>query len=273
MMSFWGTPAFTRFVQDKLHWVLNISHWPGLDGIVYRTAPIVDVPTMYPASYRWNFLTAPGTAMLICSVVTMAILRISSSRGLKVFRATSKEVEFALVTLAAVVGIGYLANYSGISYTLGLACASYAGKLFPIFSPAIGWLGVFLTGSVTSSAALFGKLQQVTATQTSMNPVLTTSANIFGGVAGKLISPQSIAIACAANGLVGRGNRYLSQYDQVFADPAAFGRLDRAGRGLGRSRGYSCGSRRGNEAHRVSTVVGQSGETSTPNRQLQIIIS
>ena len=204
MMSFWGTPAFARFVENKLHWVLNIPHWPGLDGIVYRTAPIVDVPTMYPASYRWNFLTAPGTAMLICAVATMAILRISPSRGLKVFRATCKEVEFALVTLAAVVGIGYLANYSGMSYTLGLACASYAGKLFPIFSPVIGWLGVFLTGSVTSSAALFGKLQQVTATQTGMNPVLTTSASIFGGVAGKLISPQSIAIACAATGLVGR---------------------------------------------------------------------
>jgi L-lactate transport len=204
MMSLWGTPAFTRFVQEKLHWVLNISHWPSLDGIVYRTAPIVDMPTMYPASYRWNFLTAPGTAMLICAISTMAILRISPSRGLKVFRATCQEVEFALVTLAAVVGIGYLANYSGISYTLGLACASYAGKLFPIVSPVIGWLGVFLTGSVTSSSALFGKLQQVTATQTGLNPVLTTSANLFGGVAGKLISPQSIAIACAATGLVGR---------------------------------------------------------------------
>jgi L-lactate transport len=206
IMSFWGTPAFTRFVQNKLHWVLNIPHWPGLDGIVYRTAPIVDVPTMYPASYRWDFLTAPGTAMLICAIATMAILRISPSRGLKVFRATCKEVRFALVTLAAVVGIGYLANYSGMSYTLGLACASYAGKLFPIVSPVVGWLGVFLTGSVTSSSALFGKLQQVTATQAGINPVLTTSANLFGGVAGKLISPQSIAIACAATGLVGREN-------------------------------------------------------------------
>jgi L-lactate permease len=204
IMSFWGTPAFTRFVEGKLHWVLNIPHWPGLDGIVYRTAPIVDVPTMYPASYRWGFLTAPGTAMLICALATMAILRISPSRGVKVFRATFNQLMFALVTLAAVVGIGYLANYSGMSYTLGLACASYAGKLFPAFSPAIGWLGVFLTGSITSSAALFGKLQQVTATQTGINPVLTTSANLFGGVAGKLISPQSIAIACAATGLIGR---------------------------------------------------------------------
>ena len=204
IMSLWGTPAFTRFIQNKLHWVVNIPHWPGLDGIVYRTAPIVDVPTMYPASYRWDFLTAPGTAMLICAIATMAILRISPSRGLKVFRATCKQLAFALVTLATVVGIGYLANYSGMSYTLGLACASFTGKLFPLVSPVIGWLGVFLTGSVTSSAALFGKLQQITATQAGINPVLTTSANLFGGVAGKLISPQSIAIACAATGLVGR---------------------------------------------------------------------
>jgi lactate permease len=78
---------------------------------------------------------------------------------------------FALATLAAVVGIGYLSNYSGMSYTLGLACASYAGKLFPLFSPVVGWLGVFLAGSVTSSSALFGKLQQVRATQTGVNPV------------------------------------------------------------------------------------------------------
>jgi len=204
IMSFWGTPAFTGFVQNKLHWVLNIPHWPSLDGFVYRTAPIVNVPTMYPASYRWNFFTAPGTAMLICAIATMAILRISPSRGLKIFAATCNQLVFALVTLAAVVGVGYLSNYSGMSYTLGLACASYAGKLFPVFSPAIGWLGVFLTGSVTSSSALFGKLQQVTAIQTGMNPVLTTSANLFGGVAGKVISPQSIAIACAATGLVGR---------------------------------------------------------------------
>jgi len=204
IMSFWETPVFIQFVQSRLHWVLNIRHWPSLDGIVYQTAPIVDTPTVYGASYRWDFLTAPGTAMLICAIVAMAIFRIGPARGLKVFKATFKQLVFALIMLAVVVGIGYLANYSGMSYTLGLACASYARKLFPVFSPAIGWLGVFLTGSVTSSAALFGKLQQVSATQTGLNPVLTTSANLFGGVTGKLISPQSITVACAATGLVGR---------------------------------------------------------------------
>jgi L-lactate transport len=204
MMSCWQAPSFTHMVANRLHWTLNISHWHGLDGIVYQTAPIVNTPTMYAATYRLDFLTAPGTAMLTCSIISMAILRIGPSRGLRVFRATFNQLLFALIMLATVVGIGYLANYSGMSYTLGLACASYARKVFPVFSPAIGWLGVFLTGSVTSSAVLFGKLQQVTATQTGMNPVLATSANLFGGVAGKLISPQSIAVACAATGLVGR---------------------------------------------------------------------
>jgi len=142
--------------------------------------------------------------MLICAIASMAILRISPLRGLKVFTATCNQLVFALIMLAAVVGIGYLANYSGMSYTLGLACAFYAKKLFAVFSPAIGWLGVFLTGSLTSSAVLFGKLQQVSATQMGINPVLTTSASLFGGVTGKLISPQSITIACAATGLVGR---------------------------------------------------------------------
>lgn len=204
IMSFWEAPAFREFVQNKIHLVLNIPHWPSLDGIIYRTPPIVTNETVYRASYSLDLLGAPGTAMLICALVSMAILRVSPSRGTKVFKASFKQLQLPLATLAAVVGIGYLANYSGMSYTLGLACASYARRSFPVFSPAIGWLGVFLTGSVTSSAALFGKLQQVTASQTGINPVLTTSASLFGGVAGKLISPQSIAIACGATGMVGR---------------------------------------------------------------------
>jgi lactate permease len=134
----------------------------------------------------------------------MVILGVGPSRGVRVFKKTFQQLAFALVTLASVLGIAFLANYSGMSYSLGLAFAHYTGRAFPAFSPVIGWLGVFLTGSVTSSAALFGKLQQVTAVQIGVNPVLTTSANLFGGVMGKLISPQSIAVACAATGLVGR---------------------------------------------------------------------
>jgi lactate permease len=132
---------------------------------------------MYQASYRWDFLTAPGTAMLVGAVVSMAVFRISPLRGLRGFRATLKQLQFVLAILAMVVGMGYLANYSGMSYTLGLTCATYTKKFFPVFSPAIGWLGVFLTGAVTSAAALFGKLQQVTATEVGLNPVLTTVSN------------------------------------------------------------------------------------------------
>jgi lactate permease len=113
-------------------------------------------------------------------------------------------MKFALVTLACVVGIAYVANYSGMSYTLALALAHFAGRLFPVISPVIGWFGVFLTGSVTSSSVLLGKLQQVTAMQIGINPVLTTSANLAGSMTGKLVSPQSLAIACAATGMVGR---------------------------------------------------------------------
>ena len=204
IMSLWEMPLFTRFVQHTLRSTVNISSWPWLDGIVYQAVPIVESPTLYRASYRWDFLTAPGTAMLICAIVSMAIFRVRPARGLRVFKATLTQLRPVLVMLATVVGIGYLANYSGMSYTLGLACATYAKKFFPVFSPAIGWIGVFLTGSVTSAAAVFGKLQQVTATKIGLNPVLTTSASLFGGVAAKLISPQSITIACGAAGLVGR---------------------------------------------------------------------
>jgi lactate permease len=204
IMGVWGVPAYKNFILNKLHWFLAVPNWPWLDGVVYRSAPIVAKPAKYAASYRWEYFTAAGTAMMISALVAMVILGIGPARGARVFKKTLKQLSFALVTLASVLGIAYLANYSGMSYTLGLAFANYTGRAFPAFSPVIGWLGVFLTGSVTSSAALFGKLQQVTAVAIHVNPVLTTSANLFGGVMGKLISPQSIAVACAATGLVGR---------------------------------------------------------------------
>ncbi|MFN7959410.1 MAG: L-lactate permease [Holophagaceae bacterium] len=203
VMGIWGTPTFKNYAEKTHHWFLAIPKWPGLDGVVFKAAPIVAKPAAYAASYKWQWLTAPGTAMFLTSLISMAVLGIGPATGAKVFLKTFKQLRFALVTLASVIGLGFLANYSGMSFTLGLAFAALTGMAFPIFSPVIGLIGVFLTGSVTSSAALFGKLQQVTAMQLGMNPVLTTSANLFGGVMGKLISPQSIAVACAAVGLVG----------------------------------------------------------------------
>jgi lactate permease len=203
VMGLWGTPVFKAYAEKTHHWFLAIPKWPGLDGVVFKVAPIVAKPAAYAASYKWQWLTAPGTAMFISALISMAVLSISPATGGRVFLKTFKQLRFALITLASVIGLGFLANYSGMSFTLGLAFAQLTGMAFPIFSPIIGLLGVFLTGSVTSSAALFGKLQQVTAIQLGLNPVLTTSANLFGGVMGKLISPQSIAVACAAVGLVG----------------------------------------------------------------------
>lgn len=213
-MGIWSTQGFKDLIGKKLQWFVNIPSWPGLDGLVMKTAPIVAKPTLYGASYKWDFIGAAGTAMLLTALITMVILKISPARGAKVFGETFKQLQYSLITIASVLGFAYLANYSGMSYTLGLAFAS-TGAIFPVFSPVLGWLGVFLTGSVTSSAALFGKLQQVTAGQLGLNPVLTTSANLIGGVMGKLISPQSIAIACAATGLIGRENeifRKTSKY-------------------------------------------------------------
>ena len=204
VMGLWGTPAFKSWVARDLQWFVMIPSWPGLDGIVYRAAPIVAAPAKYAANYRWDFFVAPGTAMFLSALISMVILGISPAKGVQVFVKTCKQLVYSLITLSCVIGIGFLANYSGMSYTLGLAFAYYTGMLFPVFSPVIGYLGTFLTGSVTSSSALFGKLQQVTASQLNLNQMLTIAANLLGADIGKLISPQSIAVACAATGLVGR---------------------------------------------------------------------
>jgi lactate permease len=201
VMGIWSFPAFIAGKLSAAKLALNIPSWPFLDGIVYKTAPIVVTPSIYAASYRWDFGTALGTAIFISALITLVPLRISPAKGARVFVKTLGQMKTALVTLASVIGIAYVANYSGMSYTLALAFAHYTGRWFPAFSPVIGWLGVFLTGSVTSSAVLFGKLQQATAMQIGINPVLTTSGNLAGSAAGKLISPQSLAVACAATGV------------------------------------------------------------------------
>lgn len=202
MVAIWGLPGFKNWVT-KIGLFINFPHWPGLDGLVYKAAPIVAKPTLYPASYKWEFFAAAGTAILFTSIITMFILGISPGKGVSVFGRTLKQLIYPIITIGSVLGFAYLANYSGLSYTLGLLFAS-TGAAFPFLSPVLGWIGVFLTGSDTSANALFGKLQQVTAEQIGVNPVLTVAANSSGGVVGKMISPQSIAVAAAATSLVGR---------------------------------------------------------------------
>ncbi|HEY8909983.1 MAG TPA: lactate permease LctP family transporter [Desulfosporosinus sp.] len=203
MVGIWGTTTFKDFVAKSLKWFIMIPHWPGLDGLVFKTMPIVKKSTMYAANYKFDFFAYAGTAILITCLITMFILQISPAKAGKVAGETMKTLIYPVITIGSVLGFAYLANYSGLSYTLGLTFAK-TGHLFPFFSPILGWLGVFLTGSDTSANALFGQLQQVTATQIGVNPVLTIAANSSGGVVGKMISPQSIAVAAAATGLVGR---------------------------------------------------------------------
>ena len=203
VMGTWASTPFKNLVANDLKWFINIKEWPGLHGLVYRVAPIVKEPAVYAASYKFDYFGAAGTALLISSVISIFILKVKLLKAVQVFGKTCKQLVFSVITIASVIGFAYVANYSGMSYSYGLAFAA-TGSLFVVFSPVIGGMGTFLTGSVTSSSSLFGKLQVVSAQQIGLNPVLTVSGNLLGACMGKLISPQSIAVAAASTGLVGK---------------------------------------------------------------------
>jgi lactate permease len=174
--------------------------WPGLDNLVQRMPPIVSKATPYAARYTFNWLSASGTACLAAVLASALLLRMPPKKFAAAAAVTARQLRFPLLTFAAVLALAFLMNYSGATATLGLAFAG-TGRLFPFFSALLGWLGVFLTGSDTSANALFGNLQVVTANRLGLSPVLMASANSAGGVMGKMISLQSIAVACAAAGL------------------------------------------------------------------------
>ena len=209
LMLIWSTKTFKDF-SSSLGFIINIPEWPGLHGVVYKAAPVVTKPEVYAAIFKFDLLAGIGTALLIISILTTLFFRMKVSAFISVFAATIKQLKFALLTMLCVLSIAHLSNYSGISYSLGLAFAA-TGPLFMVFSPLIGFLGVFLTGSVTSSCALFGNLQKVTAIQLELNPLITVTASMVGATMGKLVSPQSLAIATAATGLVGREGEILNK--------------------------------------------------------------
>lgn len=153
--------------------------------------------------FDFNYLSNPGTALLLAALISLPLIGMPYREGAKVYLNTLVQLKFSIVTIASVVGFAFLANNSGMSITMAVSMAS-TGALFPFFSPVLGWLGVFLTGSDTSANALFCKLQYTSADTIGVDPLITVSANASGGVTGKMISPQSIAIGAAAVGLVGR---------------------------------------------------------------------
>ncbi|MDC2866162.1 lactate permease LctP family transporter [Bacillus sp. BP-3] len=176
---------------------------PGLHNLVMKAEPIVNKPTPYEAVLKLDILSATGTAILIACIITMFVLKMSPKQAVATFKETLQELKMPILSIGLVLGFAFIANYSGLSSTLALALAG-TGSLFPFFSPFLGWIGVFLTGSDTSANALFSNLQAITAQQVGVKEVLLVAANTTGGVTGKMISPQSIAIACAAVGLTGK---------------------------------------------------------------------
>ena len=176
---------------------------PGLHNLVMKAEPIVNKPTPYEAVLKFDILSATGTAILIACIISILILKMSAKQAAETFKETLQELKMPILSIGFVLGFAFIANYSGLSSTLALALAG-TGGLFPFFSPFLGWIGVFLTGSDTSANALFSNLQAITAQQVGVSEVLLVAANTTGGVTGKMISPQSIAIACAAVGLAGK---------------------------------------------------------------------
>lgn len=220
MVTIWSIAPFKRlFAADGplASWVVKIDV-PFLHQLVQKVQPIVPEPKLYDAIYQFNWFSAVGTAILIAAIITIALLKMRPGDAVRTFGETLNELKLPIYSIGMVLGFAFVANYSGLSATLALAL-SHTGSAFTFFSPFLGWLGVFLTGSDTSSNALFGALQATTAQQIGVSDILLVAANTTGGVTGKMISPQSIAIACAAVGLAGRESdlfRFTLKHSLIF---------------------------------------------------------
>jgi lactate permease len=174
--------------------------WPGLHNLILQLPPVVAQLHPYAAMYKVDWMAASGTSCWIATLLTAVVLRVGPARYLRTCVVAARQLLPAFGSFVFVLGLAFLMNYSGATATLGLAF-SRAGAAFPFFSALLGWIGVFLTGSDTSSNALFGNLQHITATHLGMNPALLASSNSAGGVMGKMVSLQSIAVASAATSM------------------------------------------------------------------------
>ena len=198
------TPAFTVVMPDGKNrpgpagW-----DWPALHNKVFRTAPVVAKPAAEAARFDFNWLTATGTACFLAALVGGLILGLKPGKMIQIFGGTLFRLRFAIIAMTCMLGLGYVTRYSGMDAVLGLAF-TYTRWFFPFFGAFIGWLGVALTGSDTSSNVLFGGLQKITAQQLNLSPILMCATNSAGGVMGKMIDAQSICIATAATNQVGQ---------------------------------------------------------------------
>jgi lactate permease len=191
--------------------VLNGLQVPGLHNAIMRIPPVTAKPAPYAAVYELNWLSSAGTSCFLAAFSTALLLRVRPHVFVNAYKATFKQLALPMVTIASMLALAYLMNYSGMTSTLGLALAT-TGMAFPFFSAMLGWLGVFLTGSDTSANALFGNLQVVTANAVGLNPVLTASVNSAAGVVGKMIALPSIAVAVASTGMTSADEARLFRF-------------------------------------------------------------
>ena len=220
MVTIWSVkPLKDLFTKDgALHDLVISIKVPYLHQLVQKMPPVVPEIKNYDAIFKFDWFSATGTAIFIAAVITILFLKMKPKEAVVTFGETLNELKTPIYSIGMVLAFAFIANYSGMSATLALALA-HTGKAFTFFSPFLGWVGVFLTGSDTSANALFGALQATTARQIGVPEVLLVAANTSGGVTGKMISPQSIAIACAAVGLVGKESdlfRFTVKHSIVF---------------------------------------------------------
>ena len=197
------TPAFKVIMPDgKPRPGAAGWDWPYLHNKVFRTAPVVQKPAAEGARFDFNWLTATGTGCFLAAIIAGLLLGLGPGKLLQIFGRTLVRLRFAIIAMTCMLGLGYVTRYSGMDAVLGLAFTR-TGWFFPFFGTFIGWLGVALTGSDTSSNVLFGGLQKITAQQLNLSPILMCATNSAGGVMGKMIDAQSICIATAATNQVG----------------------------------------------------------------------
>ncbi|MFV8845201.1 L-lactate permease [Serratia fonticola] len=219
-VTLWSIPPFKAlFAQggSLYDWVFSIPV-PFLDKLVAKMPPVVANITPYVAVFKLDWFSATGTAIMVAAIASVIYLRMKPKDALTTLAETLKALMLPIYSIGMVLAFAFISNYSGLSATLALALA-HTGSALTFFSPFLGWLGVFLTGSDTSSNALFAALQATTAQQIGVSDVLLVAANTTGGVTGKMISPQSIAIACAAVGLVGKESdlfRFTVKHSLIF---------------------------------------------------------
>jgi lactate permease len=204
-VALWGAPFFVKLLDSFT--LINI-HIPGLDKVVYRMPPVAPVPTAEAAVFKFNWLSATGTGTFIAAILSGFLMGLKPKEIWSTLLFTIHKTRFTMITIASLMGLGFLTRYCGLDAVLGLACAR-TGSLYPFFGTLIGWLGTAATGSDTSSNVLFGSLQKVTAQQLGISAALMAAANSGGGVMGKMIAPQSVVVASTATGTYGREGSIL----------------------------------------------------------------